>query len=161
MSETGLHASGASGPRSILVIDDEEDVRTLISELLELAGYRVRTATDGRDGLRVFHEMKPDLVVLCSEDAAYLEFAKALHVSVPVVVAGNPVDVLEDLKAAGVVDFIERCYGGVNRFKAAFHDNNTEPLVPGQARGGNQSCHPSADDTNRSGQLNVVRGDLI
>ena len=47
-----------------------------------------------------------DLVVLCSEDAAYLEFARALKTSAPVVVAGNPVDALEDLKAAGVADFI-------------------------------------------------------
>lgn len=36
----------------------------LVCELLELAGYRVRSAPDGKSGLRVFHELRPDLVVL-------------------------------------------------------------------------------------------------
>jgi DNA-binding response OmpR family regulator len=48
----------------VLVIDDDEDVRGLVCDLLELAGYRVISAADGRGGLRVFHDARPDLVVL-------------------------------------------------------------------------------------------------
>ena len=50
----------------------------------------------------------PDLVVLCSSDAEYLEFARDIcpRVEVPVVVAGNPKDQIEALKAAGVRDFV-------------------------------------------------------
>lgn len=45
-------------------MEDEEDVRSLVVELLERAGYRVNSAGDGRAGLRLFHEHRPDLVVL-------------------------------------------------------------------------------------------------
>ncbi|MGN6372948.1 MAG: response regulator transcription factor [Solirubrobacteraceae bacterium] len=48
----------------VLVVEDDEDVRALVVELLERAGYRVRSAGDGRSGLRLFHELRPDLVVL-------------------------------------------------------------------------------------------------
>ena len=48
----------------------------------------------------------PTIVVLCSEDGAYLDFAKELNTDVPIVIAGYPVDVLEELKAAGASDFI-------------------------------------------------------
>jgi DNA-binding response OmpR family regulator len=48
----------------ILVIEDEEDIRNLVAELLERAGYRVEQAADGRAGLRALHASPPDLVVL-------------------------------------------------------------------------------------------------
>jgi DNA-binding response OmpR family regulator len=53
-----------SAERSILVVDDEEDVRNLVCELLERVGYRVHAASDGRSALRAFHDVKPDLVIL-------------------------------------------------------------------------------------------------
>jgi DNA-binding response OmpR family regulator len=45
-------------------MEDDEDVCALVVELLERAGYGVRSAGDGRSGLRLFHELRPDLVVL-------------------------------------------------------------------------------------------------
>jgi DNA-binding response OmpR family regulator len=59
-----MNAMNSRTHRSVLVIDDQEDIRVLVSELLELAGYGVRSAADGKSGLRLFHEMRPDLVVL-------------------------------------------------------------------------------------------------
>lgn len=50
--------------RHVLVVEDDEDVRSLIVDLLERANYRVSKAGDGRSGLRLFHELRPDLVVL-------------------------------------------------------------------------------------------------
>ncbi len=49
---------------SILVIDDDPDVRGFITVSLEEAGYRVRSASDGRKGLKAVAEEKPDLVIL-------------------------------------------------------------------------------------------------
>jgi CheY-like chemotaxis protein len=37
--------------RAVLVVDDDEDIRIVIGEVLELAGYRTITATDGEDAL--------------------------------------------------------------------------------------------------------------
>lgn len=48
----------------VLVVDDEADIRQLVVELLERAGYRVTTATTGREGLRALYAAPPDLVVL-------------------------------------------------------------------------------------------------
>ncbi len=51
-------------PSRVLVIDDDEDIRTLVVELLRRSGLEVDQADDGRAGLRVFHQSPPDLVVL-------------------------------------------------------------------------------------------------
>ena len=54
-----------------------------------------------------------DLVVLCSSDAEYAALAKEIcpQTKAPVVVAGNPKEQIETLKALGVKDFV---YLGVN-----------------------------------------------
>src|SRR3954452_9836706 len=48
----------------ILVIDDKPDIAIALRMLLERAGHEVLTAENGRRGLRVFYETRPDLVVL-------------------------------------------------------------------------------------------------
>jgi len=48
----------------ILVVDDDETVRDVVRRYLELAGFTVDLAGDGAEGLRVFAERPPDLVVL-------------------------------------------------------------------------------------------------
>jgi DNA-binding response OmpR family regulator len=48
----------------VLVVDDDPDIRQLVRELLERAGYQVSQASDGRDGLRALYETRPDLVLL-------------------------------------------------------------------------------------------------
>ena len=49
---------------SVLVIDDDPDVRDFIVASLGDYGYRVREAADGEDGLAAFAEERPDLVIL-------------------------------------------------------------------------------------------------
>ncbi|WP_309602429.1 PAS domain-containing protein [Sphingomonas sp.] len=49
---------------SILVIDDDPDVREFIVSSLGDYGYRVRAAADGVEGLEMFGKQRPDLVVL-------------------------------------------------------------------------------------------------
>src|SRR6266481_3519268 len=48
----------------VLVIDDDDDIRGLVTTLLERGGITVHNAPNGREGLREFHSWRPDLVVL-------------------------------------------------------------------------------------------------
>ena len=49
---------------SILVIDDDPDVRAFIASSLAELGHRVRSASDGLSGLNLFAAERPDLVVI-------------------------------------------------------------------------------------------------
>jgi DNA-binding response OmpR family regulator len=49
---------------SILVVDDDDDIRALVGELLERAGHGVIKAPDGESALKLFYSRQPDLVVL-------------------------------------------------------------------------------------------------
>jgi CheY-like chemotaxis protein len=56
--------TGALRDASVLVIDDDPDVREFIVGSLEEQGYRVREASDGRKGLAAFRDERPNLVIL-------------------------------------------------------------------------------------------------
>ena len=47
----------------ILVIDDNEMVRDVLSDLLEEEGHEVRTATEGRGGLALLADFMADVVI--------------------------------------------------------------------------------------------------
>lgn len=49
---------------TILVIEDEPDIRDLVARLCQLEGYRVLQAEDGETGLRLAKEERVDLVLL-------------------------------------------------------------------------------------------------
>lgn len=49
---------------TVLMIDDEPDMLDLTSQRLEHAGYRVLTATDGLEGLRLANAHHPDVILL-------------------------------------------------------------------------------------------------
>jgi two-component system, OmpR family, alkaline phosphatase synthesis response regulator PhoP len=50
--------------KSILVVEDEQKIVTLVRDYLENAGFRVSSANDGRAALGQARAEKPDLVVL-------------------------------------------------------------------------------------------------
>jgi DNA-binding response OmpR family regulator len=55
-------AGGAKG--RVLVIEDDRDIALGIQVVLTRSGFDVTGAADGREGLRAFHRMHPDLVIL-------------------------------------------------------------------------------------------------
>jgi signal transduction histidine kinase/CheY-like chemotaxis protein len=48
----------------ILVIDDDKDIRTVITEILDQSGYEVFTAASGQQGLDLAGQIQPALIVL-------------------------------------------------------------------------------------------------
>jgi len=49
--------------RSLLIIDDHEEIRENIAEILTLAGYHTLTAENGKKGVEIAQRDKPDLVI--------------------------------------------------------------------------------------------------
>lgn len=56
--------NGAGGGERILVVDDEPDIVALVVYHLAKAGFRISTAANGADALRLAQQDRPALVVL-------------------------------------------------------------------------------------------------
>lgn len=57
-------ADGGIAIATILLIDDEEQVRILFQVTLEEAGYRVLTAENGKHGLRLLERQEVDVILV-------------------------------------------------------------------------------------------------
>ena len=49
---------------AILVVDDDESIRTTVSDVLDLEGYDVVTAANGAEALRQVEQLQPAIVLL-------------------------------------------------------------------------------------------------
>jgi CheY-like chemotaxis protein len=52
---------------SILIIDDDALIRTSVGAVLQSAGYKTTSASDGPTGIKIAREIHPDLI-LCDID---------------------------------------------------------------------------------------------
>lgn len=71
---------------SVLVIDDESEIRSIVRRASILSGYRVVEAESGADGMRLFREDGPFEVVLCDFGMPKMngfEIARAVRVIDP------------------------------------------------------------------------------
>lgn len=61
----GLRPPGrAGGARTVLVAEDDEDVRLLMRTRLDARGYRVVEARDGQETLELARAVRPDIVLM-------------------------------------------------------------------------------------------------
>ncbi|MCA1989048.1 MAG: PAS domain S-box protein [Desulfarculus sp.] len=101
----------------ILVVDDEESVRSVTKMMLERAGYRVLTAADGREGVDAFaqHHRELKLVLLdmtmphLNGEDAFGEMRR-IDPGVPVVLASgyNEQDATTRFSGKGLAGFIQK-----------------------------------------------------
>src|SRR5271157_6557663 len=70
---------------SILLIDDDDDLRTLFAGVLRSAGYTVDTASDGKTGLALYSTGLHELVItdIVMPDMDGLELLEALRQNQP------------------------------------------------------------------------------
>ncbi|GAB4119221.1 MAG: sigma-54 dependent transcriptional regulator [Wenzhouxiangellaceae bacterium] len=100
----------------ILIVDDETDIRELISDILGDEGYRVLTAPDAATADAAYREHKPDLVLLDiwmpdSDGISLLEqWQQQAPLSCPVVMMSGHGNVETAVQATrlGALDFIEK-----------------------------------------------------
>ncbi|MFH1824561.1 MAG: response regulator [Candidatus Firestonebacteria bacterium] len=50
--------------KTVLIVDDEKNIRVLYREVFEKEGYKVIVASNGKEGLSVCKENKIDIVIL-------------------------------------------------------------------------------------------------
>jgi two-component system OmpR family response regulator len=73
-------------PARVLVVDDEPNIRALLSQTLRLVSFEVRTAATGAEAVTAAREFAPDIVVLdvMLDDFDGFEVARRLGERVPV-----------------------------------------------------------------------------
>ncbi|MFC0632700.1 nitrogen assimilation response regulator NtrX [Brevundimonas balnearis] len=108
-----MRSSGAD----ILVVDDEADIRDLVSGLLEDEGHAVRTASNAEEALAVIRARKPSLILLDIwmqggglDGLELLDLVKQLDPDLPVIMIsghGNIETAVSALKR-GAYDFLEK-----------------------------------------------------
>ena len=101
----------------VLVVDDEADIRDLVSGVLEDEGYAVRTAADSTQTLEAFEERRPSMVLLDVwlqgsrlDGLQLLQEIKRRDPTVPVLMIsghGN-LDTAVAAVREGAIDFIEK-----------------------------------------------------
>ena len=89
-------------PGRILVIDDEPQITRVLRASLSAQGFDVRTANDPEEGLLLFRDWSPDLVVTDlmmpgMNGAELIHRLTKTHPQLPVIVASGAIDVIAEL----------------------------------------------------------------
>ena len=101
---------------SVLIIDDEPNIRRMVGALLGADGFEVREAPDGATGVSRALESEPDLVLLdlmipgLLDGMAVLERLRAAYPDLPVVMMSGRAGLGDAVKATrlGAVNFLEK-----------------------------------------------------
>lgn len=110
------HAANPQNDKtSVLIIDDEENMRHMLSKMLAMEGYRVETATDGQEALSKMEYSDFDFV-LCDIKMPKMdgmEFLKALEdrshqATVIMMSAYGTIDLAVEAMQLGAYDFISK-----------------------------------------------------
>jgi two-component system nitrogen regulation response regulator NtrX len=101
----------------ILIVDDEADIRELVSGILEDEGHRTRLARDSDEALRIIEERRPQLVILDIwlqgsrlDGLEVLSIIKRTYPDLPVIIIsghGNIETAVTAIKR-GAYDYIEK-----------------------------------------------------
>lgn len=101
----------------ILLIDDEEQIRFLLTRMLKRDGHEVFVAQDGEEGVQSFYQVNPDLVItdiiMPNKDGfAVIAEILATHPTQPIIAMSGgrrtlPAD-LESLEIIGVKGLLQK-----------------------------------------------------
>jgi len=98
--------------KTIMVVDDEEDIRSTVKTVLEKNGFSVITAINGDDCLKQLKTKKPDLVLMDImmpgtpvRDVVPQIKGKVIYLSVVRVSEAEKIDLLH---SKNVIDFIQK-----------------------------------------------------
>ena len=153
----------------ILIVDDEKDIRDLVSGVLEDEGYECRTAGDARSALEAVDARRPSVVLLDvwlhgshMDGLEVLDAIKAREPELPVIIFsghGN-IDTAVAAISRGAMDFIEKPFEAERLLFLVGRATETERLR-------RENAHLKLDSTVRddaftgnSALINTVRATL-
>ena len=100
---------------TILVVDDDPDIREVLGDRLESLGYQVLSASNGREGLEILEKQSPQLLLLDIEmpDMNGLEVLKEIRrrendVTVVMITAYGTIERAVQAMKQGAYDFIPK-----------------------------------------------------
>ena len=152
----------------ILIVDDERDIRELVSGVLGDEGYECRTAADSTGALAAIDDRRPSLVLLDvwlhgsdMDGLELLDAIKAREPDLPVIIFsghGN-IDTAVAAVGRGAMDFIEKPFEAERLLLLVERATETERLrrENSRLREGNWG---SAEFTGNSSAINTVRATM-
>ncbi len=153
----------------ILVVDDERDIRELVSGVLSDEGYECRTAGDSSSALAAIDERRPSLVLLDvwlhgsqMDGLEVLDEIKQREPQLPVIIFsghGN-IDTAVSAVSRGAVDFIEKPFEAERLLHLVSRATETERLQRENARLRRQGFSKGEEFNGNSMAINQVRATL-
>ncbi len=152
----------------ILVVDDERDIRDLVSGVLGDEGYECRTAADSTSALAAIDERRPSLVLLDvwlhgseMDGLELLDAIKLREPDLPVIIFsghGN-IDTAVSAVSRGAMDFIEKPFEAERLLLLVERATETERLRRENSRL-REGTVESGEFTGNSSAINGVRATL-
>src|SRR4051812_21134094 len=101
---------------SVLIVDDEPNIRRMVGALLSAEGYEVRDASDGTTGIQRSAEVAPDVVLLDLmmpgelDGMATLARLRESHPDVPIIMMSGRAGLSDAVRATklGAFNFLEK-----------------------------------------------------
>lgn len=155
-------------PLEILIVDDERDIRELVSGVLEDEGYLCRTAGGSDEALAAIDERRPSLVLLDVwlkgsklDGLELLDEIKARDADLPVIIFsghGN-IDTAVSAISRGAMDFIEKPFEAERLIHMVSRGTETARLRRENAQL-REKLGISDELTGNSSAINTVRATL-
>ncbi len=152
----------------ILIVDDEKDIRDLVSGVLSDEGYECRTAGDGNSALQMIDERRPSLVLLDvwlhgskMDGLEVLDAIKQREPELPVIIFsghGN-IDTAVSAVSRGAMDFLEKPFEAERLLILVGRATETERLRRENVRL-REGMTASDEFTGNSAVINQVRATL-
>ena len=107
--------------KRVLVIDDEEEIVNAAKRMLERVGYTVKTATNGKEGMDIVNEARPDVIItdIIMPVMDGYEFFKQLRkedftARIPVIILTARTNMEDSFRALGVEGFVTKPFTSEN-----------------------------------------------
>ena len=113
----------------ILVIDDDTAYLRVVTKALALGGYRVTTASNGREALAALQHQRPSVILLdlampVMDGRAFAQELKARPNPPPIIVVSGASDGREQADAIGACDYVPKPFDPMMLLEIVAHARN-------------------------------------